>query len=163
MGRRFQWPRRLRRGSATVRLLGLWVRIPRAAWMYLCCECGVLSDRGLCDELITRPEESYRLCVCLIVWDLETPTTRRPRPELGCCATGKERKKMGHPSIRSLKKNSWIGSKSWGREKRVGTWSWCYNGIFILKTTHRSSSLHIIWSYYFPNVKWLHGQFFTIK
>jgi hypothetical protein len=28
------------------------------------CECCVLSGRGLCDELITRPEESYRLwCV----------------------------------------------------------------------------------------------------
>ena len=25
------------------------------------CECYVLSGRGLCDELITRPEESYRL------------------------------------------------------------------------------------------------------
>jgi len=23
-----------------------------------------LSGRGLCDELITRPEESYRMCVC---------------------------------------------------------------------------------------------------
>jgi len=31
----------------------------------------VLSRRGLCDELITRPEESYRLC-CLVVCDLET-------------------------------------------------------------------------------------------
>jgi hypothetical protein len=30
--------------------------------------CGVLSGRGLCDELITRPEESYRLrrVVCVI-------------------------------------------------------------------------------------------------
>ena len=28
----------------------------------VCCECRVLSGRGLCDELITRPEESYRLC-----------------------------------------------------------------------------------------------------
>jgi hypothetical protein len=26
--------------------------------MFVCC---VLSGRGLCDELITRPEESYRL------------------------------------------------------------------------------------------------------
>jgi len=26
----------------------------------------VLSGRGLCDELITRPEESYRLC-CVVV------------------------------------------------------------------------------------------------
>jgi hypothetical protein len=24
-----------------------------------CCECCVLSHRGLCDELITHPEESY--------------------------------------------------------------------------------------------------------
>jgi len=30
----------------------------------------VLSGRGLCDELITRPEESYRLC-CVVVSDLE--------------------------------------------------------------------------------------------
>jgi len=30
-----------------------------------------LSGRGLCDELITRPEESYRLC-CVVVCDLKT-------------------------------------------------------------------------------------------
>jgi len=29
--------------------------------MFVCCECCVLSGRGLCDELITRPEESYWL------------------------------------------------------------------------------------------------------
>jgi len=29
--------------------------------MDVCCECCVLSGRGLCDGLITRPEESYRL------------------------------------------------------------------------------------------------------
>jgi hypothetical protein len=34
------------------------------------CECCVLSGRGLCDELITRPEESYRLW-CVFVCDLE--------------------------------------------------------------------------------------------
>ena len=28
---------------------------------FVCCECRVLSGRGLCDELINRPEESYRL------------------------------------------------------------------------------------------------------
>jgi len=27
----------------------------------VCCEYCVLSGRGLCDELIIRPEESYRL------------------------------------------------------------------------------------------------------
>ena len=31
----------------------------------------MLSGRGLCDELITRPEESYRLC-CVVVCNLET-------------------------------------------------------------------------------------------
>jgi len=30
-----------------------------------------LSGRGLCDELITRPEESYRLW-CVVVCDPET-------------------------------------------------------------------------------------------
>jgi len=28
-------------------------------WMFLYCECCVLSGRGLCDKLITHPEESY--------------------------------------------------------------------------------------------------------
>ena len=37
----------------------------------VCCECCVLSGRGLCDGLITRPEESYRLR-CVAVCDLET-------------------------------------------------------------------------------------------
>jgi len=36
-----------------------------------------LSGRGLCDELITRPEESYRLC-CVIVCDLETSRMGAP-------------------------------------------------------------------------------------
>jgi len=31
----------------------------------------VLSDRGLCDGLITRPEESYQLWR-VVVYDLET-------------------------------------------------------------------------------------------
>jgi coenzyme F420-reducing hydrogenase gamma subunit len=29
--------------------------------MSVCCECCVLSGRGLCDGLTTRLEESYRL------------------------------------------------------------------------------------------------------
>jgi len=58
---RSQWPCGLRRRSTTARLLRLWVRISPRAWMFVCCECFVLSGRGLCDELITRPEESYRL------------------------------------------------------------------------------------------------------
>ena len=59
------------------RLLRSWVRIPPGAWTFVCCECHVLSGRGLCDELITRPEESYRLC-CVVVCDLETSRMGAP-------------------------------------------------------------------------------------
>ena len=58
-------------------LLRSWVRIPPGAWIFVCCECRVLSGRGLCDELITRPEESYRMC-CVVVCDLETSRMRAP-------------------------------------------------------------------------------------
>jgi hypothetical protein len=42
----------------------------------------VLSGRGLCDELITRPEESYRLWR-VVVCDEETSKTRRLTPATG--------------------------------------------------------------------------------
>jgi hypothetical protein len=58
------------RRSTAARLLRSWVRIPRGAWFYVCC---VL---GLCDELITRPEVSYRLWQ-VVVCDQETSWTRR--------------------------------------------------------------------------------------
>ena len=59
------------------RLLRSWVRIPPGAWIFVCCECRVLSGRGLCDELITRPEDSCRLC-CVVVCDLETSRMGAP-------------------------------------------------------------------------------------
>ena len=37
----------------------------------------MLSGRGLCDELITRPEKSYRLC-CVVVCYLETSRMGAP-------------------------------------------------------------------------------------
>ena len=74
-----QWPRGLRHRSAAARLLRLWVRIPPEAWMFVCCECRVLSGRGLCVGLITRPEESYRLWR-VVVCDLETSRMGRPWP-----------------------------------------------------------------------------------
>jgi len=44
----------------------------------------VLSGRGLCDELITRPEESYRLW-CVVVCDLETSRIGAPYIyDIGC-------------------------------------------------------------------------------
>ena len=58
-------------------LLRSWVRILSGAWILVCCECRVLSGRGLCDELITRPVKSYRLC-CVVVCDLETSRIGAP-------------------------------------------------------------------------------------
>jgi len=87
---RSQWPRGLtiRRRSAAARLLRSWVRIPPGAWIFVCCECYVLSGRGLCDELITRTGVPYRLW-CVVVCDLETSRMRRPWPALGRRATEK--------------------------------------------------------------------------
>jgi len=53
-------------------LLRSWVQIPPGR-----CECRVFSGRGLYDELITCPEESYRLW-CVIVCDLETSRIGAP-------------------------------------------------------------------------------------
>jgi hypothetical protein len=50
--------------------------------MFVCCECCVLSGRGLCDGLITRPEESYRVWR-VVVCDQETSKTRRLKPATG--------------------------------------------------------------------------------
>jgi len=65
-----QWPHGLRRRSAAARLLRIVGSNPIEG-TDVCCHCCVLSGRGLCDELITRPEESYRLWY-VVVCDLET-------------------------------------------------------------------------------------------
>jgi hypothetical protein len=51
--------------------------------MFVCCECCVLSGRGLCDGFITRPEESYRMWR-VVVGVQETSKTRRLKPQ-SCC------------------------------------------------------------------------------
>jgi hypothetical protein len=79
---RSQWPRGLSRQSAASRLLRSWLCVSPGAWMSVCCECFVLSHIGLCDELISRLEESYRLW-CVIVYDLETARIGKPWPALG--------------------------------------------------------------------------------
>jgi hypothetical protein len=43
--------------SKAARRLQSRFRIPPRAWMFFCRVCSVLSGRGLCDELITRPED----------------------------------------------------------------------------------------------------------
>jgi hypothetical protein len=68
--------------------------------MSVCCECCVLSGRDLCDELITRPEESYRLWR-VVVCDLETSLMRGPWPTGGCRAKRKKEKHTVYPFVRN--------------------------------------------------------------
>ena len=63
--------------------------------MFVCCECCLLSGRGLCDELITRPEESYRLW-CVVMCDLETSRMRRR------WTGAPQKKKISHILLRVL-------------------------------------------------------------
>jgi hypothetical protein len=57
-----RWPRGLMREFTAARLLGLRVRIPPNHGRLSFERC-VLSIRRLCDGPISRPEESYRMCV----------------------------------------------------------------------------------------------------
>jgi hypothetical protein len=93
---RSQWPRGLSRRSAAARLLRSWVRNSPGAWIFFRCVCCVLSGRGLLDEMITRPENSYWLW-CVVVCDLETSWVRRPWLTGGCRA-----KKQTKESSRTL-------------------------------------------------------------
>jgi hypothetical protein len=51
--------------------------------MFVCCMCCVLSGRGLCDELITCPEESYRMWR-VVMCDKETSWTQMFSWKLFC-------------------------------------------------------------------------------
>jgi hypothetical protein len=50
--------------------------------MFVCCEYCVLSGRGLCDGLISPPEEFYRLWR-VVVCDQETSKMGRIKPATG--------------------------------------------------------------------------------
>jgi hypothetical protein len=58
--------------------------------MFVCCECCVLSGTGLCDELITRPEESYRMW-CVVVCGLENLKNEEAMTRVG--SQNKKKKK----------------------------------------------------------------------
>jgi len=69
--------------------------------MFVCCECYLLSGRGLCDKLITHPEESYRLW-CVVVCDQETSRMRRLWPALGRSATENKNKTVKNLIIQTI-------------------------------------------------------------
>ena len=114
--------------SQAARLLRSWVRIPPGAWIFVCCECRVLSGGGLCDELITRPEESYRLC-CVVVCDLETSW-------MGASYIYD----ISRLRVKFLQFASWI-QKTYIRVRNVRPWHFF---CFCLQSWQRSPSVHSI-------------------
>ena len=104
----FQLPRGLRCRSTAARLLRLWVRIPPWAWTSVSSKCCVLSGRGLCDELITHPEESYRLW-CVVVCDLETSWMRRPWPTEGLLRKRKRKTHCTNYTVVRSDSKQWTG------------------------------------------------------
>ena len=112
--------------SKAASLLRSWVRIPPGAWIFVCCECCVLSVRGLCDELITHTEESYRMW-CVVVCDLETSRMRRPWLALGRSATAKKKRRfpVARTSMFSTKKvtcwrSNMLGEEKWKKAQHFG-------------------------------------------
>jgi hypothetical protein len=68
-------------------------QMPLILLMLVSCDCCVFLVRGLCDELITRPEESYRMW-CVFVCDLETSWMRKSWPTGGCRAKNRQTNKQ---------------------------------------------------------------------
>jgi len=66
-------------------LAGTVVQIPPGAWMFVSWQCCVLSGRGLCVGLITRPKEFYRVW-CVWVWS-RSPVRGGHGPESGRSTT----------------------------------------------------------------------------
>jgi len=71
------------------------------------CKCCVFSNRGLCNELITRPEESNRLW-WVVVFYLETSWMRRPWPTGGLLRQKRKntKYKSGHVKTAKAKKKN---------------------------------------------------------
>jgi len=77
--------------------------------MSVCCECCVLSGRGLCDGLITRPEESYRLW-CVVVCDLETSRIKEALARVGPQRHRKNKSTVILPTRQPLVSSRYVGT-----------------------------------------------------
>ena len=64
----------------------------------------MLSGRGLCDELITRPEESYRLW-CVVVCDLENLKNEEAMTRVGSQRHSKKKRSRKHIKDICIKAN----------------------------------------------------------
>ena len=91
------------------------------------CECWVLPGRGLCDKLITRPEESYRLwCV---VCDLETSKEEEAKSSLKGCEC---KPTMGCDAGRKKDEDPYDGNSESPKNSRCCT-LWLFSVAVLLK------------------------------
>ena len=96
---RSQWPCGLRSRSAAAHLLGLRVRIPPGAWMSVCCERCVLSDRGV----LCRADDSSRGILPTVVCPMSVISKlRKGRPWPG----------IGSKRHRYIYKIMWLSSRT---------------------------------------------------
>jgi hypothetical protein len=86
----------------------------------------VLSGIGLCDVLIIRPEESYRLW-CVVVCDLETSWMKKPWPTGGLWRQ-KQKQAYSKQSITLIKyRSSWDTKMEWILHCTTHSWrQWLY-------------------------------------
>jgi hypothetical protein len=101
-------------------------KIPPGAWMSVSCECCVLSGRGLCDELVNRPEESYRVWCVKCVWSRNLEMRRPRHPKRGCWAIGKR-----NYTVLLWTSAHWKSRCAWGQK-----WISVYTVLFIKPQSH---------------------------
>jgi hypothetical protein len=84
---RSQWPRGLKRGSAAVRLLGLWVQFPpgHGCLSLVCVVCCQIDVSASGCSLVQRSPTESGVPEC----DREASIIRRPTR--GCCAIGEKK------------------------------------------------------------------------
>ena len=82
-------PRCLRCGSAAARLLGLWVRIPPGAWMFVSCDCFVYCRVEVSASVWSLFQRSPTECG-VSDYGQESSIMRRSWPTGDCCAMVKK-------------------------------------------------------------------------
>ena len=95
--------------------------------MFVCYECCVLSGRGLCDGLITRPGETYRMWR-VVVCDQVTSKTRRVKSAtgrentttMGCNARKTNKQQTKDLIFLSLSSLGRFHSIDWRQDKKAG-------------------------------------------
>jgi len=128
-----EWPNPVASRPTATRLLGLRVRTPPGVCVCLLWVFFFFSGRGLCVGLITRPEESYRMCVCVCVCvsecDREASIMIRPWPTGGCCTMKRRNNVLNNYSVNVISPNSSQKFKLKPRREYVIKLSFCYTDV----------------------------------